>query len=531
MPPDKQSAIKQQFIGITLLILACVLPYLNTLHGEFVLDDVAFYVNNPSFTADHNLARFFSSSVWQHSVLHSQEDVLYRPLFMTAMWINQTIFGGNVVGHHLFNIGLHLTATLLLLQLLRRLLPDAGRIPPLVGALIFAVHPVHAEAVAWISAFGHLLATALLLGSTLCYLRHLNAPAWHRLGGSLALFALALLSGEIAVAFPLLIMACEYLRLRHLSWRRIAPFWLLLAVYFGVRKLVLPLAIPLGIDSFSSWQTAFFFAIGYLEQLLLPWPQFFYLAIPEGGIITPTGGALALLMLVGAAMLVRLRTPEKTIMLFGLAWIVTALSIPVIAALNPRPMFALRSLYLTSVGISILAAWAAAVWLPRQRPILGGAVILIIVVAIPTTWLANRDWLNNFQVYDKIFSISPNASGAAIKLADIYEQQGNLKMAEQTLRHATRHAPDKTSQIDLYSKLGLLYGTQGLTDQSDDYFDQVLKLDPQRSSAWVGRGNNAWARGNIKSALDHYLRAQTLDPNNREAGYNAALAYRELEKR
>jgi len=520
---------RQLLISVILLTLACVLPYLNTIHGEFVLDDVAFYVNNDSFTADYNLARFFYTSMWEHSVLHSKEDVLYRPLFMVIMWVNQTVFGDNVLGHHLFSISLHLVTTLLLLALLRRLLPDAGWIPPLIGALIFAVHPVHSEAVAWIGPFGHILITALLLSALLCYIKHLDTPTWYRLSSSLVLFTCALFSGEIAVVFPLLITAYEYLRFRRLRWQRIALFCFVLAFYFVIRKLVLSQSIPLSFDSLSAWGNALSFSIGYLEQLVLPWPQFFYLTLPPDGIITPTGGILAFLLLVGAGTLTRMHVSNKTVLLFGLSWIVLALSVPILAALNPRPMFALRSLYLPSVGISIFIAWAAAVTLQKHRAAVWATTILIIIISLPTTWLANRDWLDNFRVYNKIFSISPNASGAGVTLAGMYEEQGNLTMAEKVLLQTEKFASGKTSKINIYSKLGLLYGTQGAVMQSEHYFDQALRLDPKRSSAWVGRGNNAWAKGDIKAALANYLRAESLDPNNKEARHNAALAYQALE--
>lgn len=144
-------ASKHTLLAYLLLALFCVLPYLNVLHGEFVWDDVAFYVDNPGFTADHNIGRFFLTSLWDHSALHIHS-ATYRPFTLVAMWVNQTLFGSSVVAHHLFNIALHLVSTLLLLRLLLRLLPESGLLPALAGALIFAVHPVHVEAVAWISA-------------------------------------------------------------------------------------------------------------------------------------------------------------------------------------------------------------------------------------------------------------------------------------------------------------------------------------------------------------------------------------------
>ncbi len=518
---------KGPLFAYMLVALFSVLPYLNVLHGEFVIDDVAFYVDNPAFAADPNIARFFVTSVWEHSSLQIKSDPLYRPLFLTVMWINQTLFGSNVVAHHLFNIGLHLAAALLLLQLLRRLLPESGLLPALAGTLIFAAHPVHVQAVAWIGAYGHIMATALLLGAMLCYLRHIGGATGYWLGLSLVLFALALLTLETAVVFPLLITAYEYLRLRRIHLRRVIPFWAVLVLYFVVRKLVLGQAAPLDIGNLSAWGTALAFAVGYVEFLFVPWPQFVYLDMPAGGVVTPTGGVLALLLVAAVAVAVRLQTSGKEVLLFGLCWIVLALTVPVISALNPFPLFALRALYLPSVGVSILVAWMVAVSLREQRTIAWAAIALLLMAAVPATLLANRDWLVNTKVYERILLVTPTAN-AAIALANLYDKRGDAAAAERVLLRAAEHAQDDPSRVSVYERMGLLYGTRGAVAQSEQYYRKVLELAPKRSSAWVGLGNNAWARGEMQSALDAYLTAAESDPANYEASHNVALAYQRL---
>ena len=523
-----QCTNRLQIVAYLLVALCAFLSYVNVLQGEFVLDDVAFYVNNPGLTADHDISRFFYTSVWKHSILKRQSDPLYRPLFMTIMWINQTLFGGNVVAHHLFNVGMHLSATLMTLQLLRRLLPAAGLLPPVAGALLFAVHPVHAEAVSWIGAYGHILATTLLLVAMLCYLRHLESSALPWLVFSLTLFALALFSVEVAVAFPLILTGYEYLRYKKIHSGRAAAFWGLLVLYFIVRKLVLGQMAPLNISSLSAWSTALNFAAAYIEQLFMPWPQFVYLTTPAKGVASPAGGMLALALVVGVLVLIRRQVPERPVMLFSICWIVFALTAPILAALNAHPMFALRSLYLSSVGISIFTAWIFAITLPKYRLTAVVTFGLLVVLAVPTTLAANRDWLNNLVVYEKIFNINPTASEVAIKLANIYEDLGKAALAEGVLLKAVNYAPDSHSQAGIHERLGVLYGIQGDFAKSEQKFREVLKLFPEKSSAWVGLGNIALMRGDIRSALHNYLQAIELDPNNNEASYNVALAYQKL---
>lgn len=525
--PTSSAETKYLLFAYILVALFSVLPYLNVINGEFVIDDVALYVDNTAFTANHNIGRFFLSNLWDHASVEINNSPLYRPLLLIVMWVSQTLFGGNVVAYHLFNIGLHLTAALLLLTLLRRLLPASGLLPALAGALIFAVHPVHVEAIAWISAFGHAMATALLLGSMLGYLRYTEGGGgryWFAL--SLTLFALALFSMETTIVFPLLITAYEYLRLRRINFGRVLPFWILLVLYFVVRKLVLGQLAPLNFDHALAWGTALNFVIGYIEFLFVPWPQFVYLELPAHGIATPTGGVLALILVAIAFVAVRLKTKEKTVLLFGLCWILLALAPPILASFNPFPLFALRTLYLPSVGVSILVAWLVAVMLHRQKTATMSVCAFLLAAAIPATMLANRDWLVNSKVYEKVYSVTQSV-GSAIALADIYGKSGNAD-AERILLRATKMAQDDLSRVNVYERLGLLYGTGGAVTQSEQYYRKVLELSPKHSSAWVGLGNNAWTRGDVKSALDNYLAAVDADPANYEASHNVALAYRQL---
>ena len=518
---------KNLLFAYILLALLSVLPYLNASQGEFVWDDTAFYVDNPAFTSDPNVGRFFLTSVWQQSKLQTK-DPLYRPVFLTSMWVNQKLFGSNAFAHHLFSIGLHLAATLMLFSLLRRLLTDSGVLPALAGALVFAIHPIHVEAVAWISAYGHVMATFLLLAAMHCYLRNIDNMAVYWLGLSLILFAAALLTLEIAVAFPLLLTAYEYLRFRHIRLRRVVPFWIMLALYFAIRKGVLHEMTPLDMSSLSGWRTGLSFAMAYVEYLFIPWPQLVYAAVPESGIVTPSGGALTLVLGAAILALFRLQVPQKWLLIFGVVWIALTLVAPIVAAFTPRPLFALRTLYLPSVGISILAAWMVAVPLRSHRSAALAGLSLLIMAAVPATFMANRDWLVHTKVYEKILSVTPGALGTALSLAEEYEKQGDAPAAERVLLQAADYAQDDTSRITLYERLGLLYGIRGAITQSEQYYKKVLELTPNRSSAWVGLGNNAWAREDFPAALNAYLTAERADSTNYEAIYNSALVYGRL---
>ena len=113
-------------------------------------------------------------------------------------------------------------------------------------------------------------------------------------------------------------------------------------------------------------------------------------------------------------------------------------------------------------------------------------------------------------------------------MANLYDKRGDAAAAERVLLQAAEHAQDDPSRVSIYERMGLLYGIRGAVAQSEQYYRKVLELAPRRSSAWVGLGNNAWARGEMRSALEAYLTAAEADPANYEASHNVALAYQRL---
>lgn len=522
------SRLDSRGAALLLVALLALVTFVNSLPGQFVLDDVAFYVDNPSFTADHNIGRFFRTSVWEHSILRRHSDPLYRPVFMTVMWLTQTLFGSHTVLHHLFNIGLHVLASIMVLLLLRRLLPADGWLPALAGAALFAVHPVHVEAVSWISAYGHPLATVFILGALLCYDRSLAGNTAYLLA-SLGLYCLAQLTIEVAIAFPLLVTAYDYLQRGRIRFCRLVPFWLAAGCYLLLRSLILQQKLPLLMGSGAAWKSALSFSVAYVEQLLVPWPQYIYLATPDQGIASATGGFLALAAVVAVvAALLKRTLPEKRLLAFGCCWVVFAMSAPVLAAMNPHPMFAARSLYLASVGMGLLAAWGYRAFL-RERPlptVIAGVILLVLALTAATS--ANRYWLSNLSVYGRILAGSPGSAVAAIKVADIYESRGNPGAAEEVLLKTLAKATDNPAKISLHERLGVLYGMRNDLARSEQQYRELLQLSPENSSAFVGLGNNALMRGDLPAALSLYLRAIEAAPDNREACYNVALTYQRL---
>ncbi|MFZ5481667.1 MAG: hypothetical protein ACOZNI_33195, partial [Myxococcota bacterium] len=180
----------------TLLALAAILPLLawaNALGGAFVVDDVPFYVG------DGEPLRGLTGPFWAGSTVSPPHPPLYRPVASVAMAATRALFGEHPAPHHAFGLGLHLLVVGLSFRLAARVLPE---VEAAGAALLFAVHPIHVEAVTWIVAFAHPLATALAIGAVLLQDRGRAALAAVASAG-------AMLTVESGFAAPLLVVAWD----------------------------------------------------------------------------------------------------------------------------------------------------------------------------------------------------------------------------------------------------------------------------------------------------------------------------------
>ena len=160
--PISMAAPVWRSVTATVAVLAA-LAFLNGLSGEFVLDDRPFLVDNPKLSQPHSPAWFFRENVWYYSNLQGAFSSSYRPLFFLTLWSLEGIGAGGPLALHCFGLLLHVLASVLLLRLLRRMMPETSALAAGFGAALFAVHPVHSEAIAWIAAFPHALATVFWL--------------------------------------------------------------------------------------------------------------------------------------------------------------------------------------------------------------------------------------------------------------------------------------------------------------------------------------------------------------------------------
>jgi tetratricopeptide (TPR) repeat protein len=504
-------------IGLTGLVF---LVYSGSLFGDFVFDDRPVIIDNDKIKSFRYLPEFFTHGVWYSTKIQLADT--YRPLFLVFLMLNYKLWGLNPFGFHLTNILFHAANSVLVFFLVRRMLQEEVLIP-FIGASIFAVHPVNTESVSWICGLTDPLAVFFLLLSFLCYLKYKESGKAGSLALSAVLYLFAIMSKEAVLLFPATIAAYDYIEEKRIYFRRLAVYGLAAAVFFTAMFLALGETSKSGTVEVSSAGVLRLleYAAGYVKLLFIPWPLEYYLTTPEKRVIG-TPGAVFSIFALSAMVLYSLKNRLST---FALFWMAAAILPPRLLALSSTAHYAVRYLYLPSVGFATIIASAAA--LIRYRKVTVVVACLIVAVLGALTFRASLNWKDDNAFYSMTIRSATDYMGGYLGVAKYFERIGRNDKAVEVFKASLDHVPGKDKAF-AYEQIALLYGKSGFTSQSIEYFNKLLKLKPMDTAALTGLGNNYMQKGDHEKALHYYGRALAVDGQNFEALYNIALTYERM---
>jgi len=401
-------------------LVAGLLVYLNTLQGQFVYDDQWQIVRNTLIQDSSQFWHALTSDVW---AVHGGEQATsnyWRPSFVFWMILNFRCFGLAAFGWHLSNILLHLGVVALAFALLRRL--DVSR--PVAGAiaLLFAVHPVHSESIAWISGAPDLILCVALLGSIwfVILLGEKRTPL--RWALALLLYLVALGAKEIAILYPLIVVAVLWRRELDsekggVSWTRglsIAwPFAAAAIAYFIARQSILG-TVQLSKSEVSLGETILtapaVFAF-YLRQMIFPYgigPSY-PLRVVTAANIGMANFVFPLVITIVAGWWMLWMAGRSKLARIGLALLVIPL-LPTlnIAAFHPEQLVHDRYLYVPLLGFLILTVPIFAALLRRateEGTTRAGALAFICATVVSAPLAAqtiryNSAWTSNLALWE-----------------------------------------------------------------------------------------------------------------------------------
>jgi protein O-mannosyl-transferase len=490
------------------IVVAVALVYLPALHAGFVWDDEQLITGNP-------LLRNFAGLV---EIWSGGRTADYFPITNTVFWIEHHLFRDNAAGYHAVNILLQAADAVLVWLVLQRLkVPGAW-----LAGLIFGIHPVHAESVAWISELKNILSMFFVLVSISCFLaiEEKRLPdAFPEYIASLVFFLLALLSKTQAVFLPVVLLLCAWWRgwrsetAKTVSFRheviRTCPFFLMAAVFslvtiwfqnrgIGDEEIVIGSIIR----RFANAGMAVWWYAGKVfvpVRLMSIYPKWRF----DSPQLLEWLPLIALLSLLAIFWLWRNRGARGAFL--ALACFVVAL-LPTLgfvrmAYLRSGTLVADHHQYFADVSlIAFFSAGVASVWAWRERAakIATIAIILLLLGAMGTyTYGRAEIYRNEETLWRDNLSKNPDAWQAQIRLGQLLFKQERYAEA---VYHCERAVQLKPELADNRNLLGLVYCRLSRFEEGIAEYRKALQLKETKSFA--ARGNDvATIRTNLANAL------------------------------
>lgn len=541
---------------------AAALAYAGALSCGFVIDDVHQIVENDWVTSFRHLPEVFGSGVWD---FEGRTSSYYRPLMYVWYMAIHAIAGKAPWAFHLGSVLLHAAATALLTLVAARLLGDGEGAhrslflpPPLAAGLLFALHPIHTEPVAWVAGacdlgFALFGLAALWLwmkaqesahsssqnlppaSTTVKHERQTRPGAWGRIvAASVCVLASALFK-EPGVTIVVVLVAYDVLvrrepivpRLRALRYAVLSAAPL---IYIGLRLHALGTFAPTaGGPSMgaSTWAGSIVvLASRYLQFLLLPVNlSFWHAFVPPSSLLSldvVLAGTTLLVAILAAVITAR----KSRAAAFALALLVIPL-LPAfhLGALNQgiENVLAERYLYLPSAGFVLLAAFAyGAIASGSERAERLALTTVLAVAALYAAGTALRVpvWRDHLTLWSDAAAKAPDSAAARMNHGFALLAAGRTEEGDLALRSAASQQPEL---IDRELAKAAAYMDRGLTRKAIFAFQAALAMRPDFPQAHFGLGVAYDKVGWMDAAIHEYERTIELAPDHADAHNNVGI--------
>jgi tetratricopeptide (TPR) repeat protein len=510
--------------GILLFTAAIYMRALQ--NGLTSIDDDYYILKNP-FLKDfslHGIKEIFTS-------FYSYN---YHPFTTLSYLFEYTFFGTDPLPYHLLNVALHVFNTWLVYKLAESL--GGKKITALVTSLLFAIHPMHVESVAWISERKDVLYTFFYLLSLLQYLRYLHAGFKRKhYWWALLFFSASLFSKSAAVTLPLLLIAIDIYKHRKVNSRSLlekAPF-LLLSVAFGILNIMAQAqggAISATILSAGIINRMFLFTSAlafYFIKLVAPFglsAMHYFPKITNG--MLPWEYYLSLPLILAMSWFVARRSIYRREVVFGISFFLITISVMLQIVAVGSTLTAERYTYVPYVGLFyIVGQWCSGIEKARVRTIalwvMGVAVILFSILS----WLRIGVWKDDETLFKDIADRYPGVYLQYYNIGNDKKNISHLREAVQQYSVAILLNPGfaaaYTNRAEVYDRL------QDDADAMADY-NKAISIDAGNAKAYNGRGMEYSKTGDLKPAIRDFDRAIILDAAYTEAYNNRGWMYYQL---
>jgi protein O-mannosyl-transferase len=510
---------------VFVLVAVTFLAYIPSLNNEFVnWDDIVYIMNNDMITSLNwvNLKNMFSSYFMGN----------YNPLILLSFMFDFHFFRFSAPGYHVHNLMLHLVNALLVYAFFFNLLKRNSNVAITI-ALLFALHPMHVESVAWVSERKDLLYTVYYFLSLVCYVYYLQKGRLLFYFLTLLFFILSNLSKAQAVTLPIVLILIDYFTTRKFDWKTVLekiPFFLI-SLIFGIVAIFAQQANnyvnPHGIPVFQSLFYAPYSLWVYLVKFFIPVNQiavYEYPLNPEGTI--PSYLYLSPLIFPILVFVVWKTFKSHRYVTFGLLFFL-AVIFPVLQFLPVGSVIiAERYTYVPYIGLSVIIA--VAFWENRSgmtlknKRIVDYSALFILVLMTVLTWNRTEVWTNSVSLWTDVMKKNPGCVQAYINRAFIYNEN---KQYDDALADLTDGLKIDSKNYTLYKNRGIIYDHLEKDDLALADYSMAIRNNPEEYKCYLLRGilfTDKFAKHD--SAIADFKKYLTHSPDNLDATFNLIIA-------
>jgi tetratricopeptide (TPR) repeat protein len=457
----------------------------------------------------------------------------WHPLTWLSHMLDCQWYGLQAGGHHLTNILLHAAAAILLFLVLRRMTGFLWR--SAFVAAVFAIHPLRVESVAWVAERKDVLSAFFFMLTLGAYVRYVRRPpSMIRYGAVVLCFALGLLSKNMLVTMPFVLLLLDYWPLNRLAsftpqvlLQRVAekiPLFVLtagscVATALVPEKLTAADKLPFGLRL----ENAVVSCVTYLWQMIHPSGLACVYPNPTNYLpFWQVAGALGLLLAIsGAAWAFRRTHPWLVV---GWLWYL-GMMIPVIGMVQiSYYAHADRYTYLPQIGLYLMLTWTAADlcagWRHR-RVLLGGLSTVILVALIFCAHTQTLYWRNSEVLWAHTLACTSDNYIAHYNLGDALIKKRRMDEAIAHFQTALQIKPD---YAEAHDNLGNALFQKGRVDEAITHYQTALQIRPDNAKAHNNLAIALFQTGRVNEAITHYQTALQIKPDYAEAHNNLGNA-------
>jgi len=534
--------------GISLLLVAAVFAiYAQSFRFGTVRFDDLRYVAGTSYLRS---GLSVEGLKWAFSAPHESN---YIPLTFVSHMLDRTLFGDHLGGYHLTSVALHAVNAVLLFLALASMTRARG--PSAVVAMLFAVHPLNVESVAWLAERKNVLSTTFWILSMWAYTRYARSANPILYLCAAASLALGLLAKPMLVTLPLVFLLLDYWPLDRIRWRSsvspdgeraparrslaflIAEKLPLLAICF-VASLATLHAQDRGILSTETLAlkarlaNALVAYARYLGEAV--WPANLTMHYPHPYVPAMGGEPLAAWQIAGAAVLLlalsalAIAAARRRYLLVGWLWFLGVL-VPTIGLVQVGDQaLADRYAYVPAIGLFIAVAWTGCEWHARlcvahrgcARALSACALAAVVALAV-AAWRQTGHWRDSVSLFEHTLAVIPKNPKIRYNLANEYRARGDLDAA---IRHYRIALETDSESVNTRINLGNALRAKGQYEAAAEVYRAALERDPRNAKALNSLATVLRATGDLDAAIRRFREAIEADPDFSLAHYNLANA-------